>query len=899
MTNRKQTSDRLQEKAVQPCKYGGGNAEMEKNMKKIVIVGGVAGGASCAARLRRLDETAQIILLERGDYISYANCGLPYHIGDVIKERQQLLLQTPEAMQKKFRVDVRIKSEVTEIDREQKKVLVTNHATGEIYQETYDRLVLATGSSPVKPPIPGIDLPGRIETLWTVNDTDRIRALVQEKKVRSAAVIGGGFIGLEMAENLKASGLQVSVVEMQNQIMAPLDYEMAGLLQENMEENGISLYLGDGVSAFEDQNDQVNVLLKSGRKLSAELIILAIGVRPNSELAEKAGLTRNERGGIVTDASLRTSDPSVYAVGDVIEVEDFIFKDRTMIPLAGPANKQGRMVADNIAAEMAAENGNMAAGSSTAENSDAAGNDNSSMTSADIWKTYRGTQGSSVVKVCDLTAAATGANEKTLIRRGLVKGKDYESILITQNSHAGYYPGAVPMTIKLLFSMDGARIFGAQIVGRDGVDKRIDTIGVAIRLGASIKDLTELELAYAPPYSSAKDPVNMAGFVAENVLSGMVAFAAWDALEKEELQILDVREDAELMAYAIAGAVHIPLGQLRERIRELDPEKKTVVFCAIGVRAYNGARILMQHNFKNVLVYPGGTRFYQSTHRKQEDTGMQQGNTQQISGQQENHTQEAERKPADACIRLDCSGMQCPGPIMKVFENVQKMKEGEVLEVMASDPGFIRDIEAWCRRTGNTLLGTQRKGNDFTALVKKGTDMPTAGLPATGRSADGSCVMETPQGKTIIVFSGDLDKVLASFIIANGAAAMGRHVTMFFTFWGLTVLRKAEKQPVKKTFMESMFGFMLPRGSSKLKLSRMNMGGMGTAMMKQIMQDKNVDSLEALIQKAISQGVKIVACTMSMDVMGIKAEELIDGVELGGVGAYLGDAEESNVNLFI
>lgn len=552
----------------------------------------------------------------------------------------------------------------------------------------------------------------------------------------------------------------------------------------------------------------------------------------------------------MTDEFLRTSDPAIYAVGDVIEVEDLVLGDRAMVPLAGPANKQGRIAANNIAG----------------------GNE-----------PYRGTQGTAVVKVFDLTAASTGANEKTLLKRGLAKGRDYESAVVTQNSHAGYYPGAAPMVLKLLFSMDGKALYGAQIVGREGVDKRIDTLAAALRLGAGIEDLKELELAYAPPYSSAKDPVNMLGFTAENVLSGVVRFAHWDAVERTPgAVLLDVREEAELMAFTLPGAKHIPLGELRERLGELDKSKTVITFCAIGVRSYNAARILSQHGFEDVLLYPGGTRFYQSTHYAQQGVTLYAATPVADSGHAETGSLPV------AAMRLDCSGMQCPGPIMKVFETVKTMGEGEVLEVLASDPGFARDIEAWCRRTGNTLAGSERRGSDYVALVKKGTKPSSA--PAKAVSAE---------GKTIIVFSGDLDKVLAGFIIANGAAAMGRPVTMFFTFWGLTALRRAEKQPVKKGFIEAMFGVMLPRGTKKLGLSRMNMAGMGSAMMKKIMADKNVDTLEELIRKAMRQGVRIVACTMSMDVMGIRPEELIDGVELGGVGAYLGDAEESDVNLFI
>ncbi len=816
--------------------------------KKVVIIGGVAGGASCAARLRRLDEDAQIVLLERGAYISYANCGLPYHVGDVIKSRSALLLQTPEAMKQKFKVDVRVKNEVISIDREAKTVTVKRVDTGETYEEAYDTLVISTGSSPLRPPIPGIDHP-RIRSLWTVPDADDIRTLITENGVDSAVVVGGGFIGVEMAENLRHAGLKVTLVEMLNQVMAPLDYEMAQLLHENIRQNGVELQLGDGVDSFVPAGDDVTVKLKSGKQLTAGLVVLAIGVRANSQIAKDAGLEVNPRGGIVVDDTLHTSDPSIYAVGDVIEVTDYVFKDRTMIPLAGPANKQGRIAANNIA------------GAS---------------------EPYKGSQGTSVLKVFDLTAASTGANERTLQKRGMERDKDYKTITITQNSHAGYYPGATPMTLKLLFSADGSKIFGAQIVGREGVDKRIDTIATTQRLGGSVMDLSELELAYAPPFSSAKDPVNMAGFVARNVLDGLVGIATWDAPEThKDAVLLDVREDVELLAFSIPGAKHIPLGQLRDRLGELDASKETIVFCAIGVRAYNGARILKQHGFANVLVYPGGARFYQATHFEEVETDTSANAAVADSGRT------ADLDEPSASMRIDCSGMQCPGPIMKVFETMQTMKPGEVMEVSASDPGFARDIGAWCRRTGNTLLSNERQGDDYVALVRKG------GVPKPTE------VHETPEGKTLIVFSNDLDKVLASFIIANGAAAMGRPVTMFFTFWGLTVLRRPNKIKVKKTFIEKMFGGMLPRGTGKLKLSNMNMLGMGTKMMKSIMKQKNVDSLETLIEKAKKAGVKLVACTMSMDVMGIKAEELIDGVELGGVGAYLGDAEESNVNLFI
>lgn len=816
--------------------------------KKVLIVGGVAGGASTAARLRRLDETAEIIVFERGEYISYANCGLPYHVGDVIKERSGLILQTPEAMRAKQNVDVRTRHEVITIDRNAKIVAVKNLDTAQIYNESYDTLVLSPGSSPIRPNIPGID-GSRIMTLWTIPDTDKIKAVVTENEAKSAVVVGAGFIGLEIAENLQHVGLDVTIVEKLDQVMTPLDYEMAQLLHENIEQNGIDLCLNDGVSSFINNNDSVTVELDSGKKLKADIAILAIGVRPNSELAQKAGLETNANYGIVVDEYLRTSDPNIYAVGDAIEVEDFINKDRTMIPLAGPANKQGRITANNIAGEKEA---------------------------------YQGTQGSSIVKVFDMTAASTGLSEKALVRKGMIKGEDYQSITITQNSHASYYPGAVPLTLKMVFSTNGDKIFGAQIVGRDGVDKRIDTIAVAIRMGAKISDLKSFEFAYAPPYSSAKDPVNMAGFVAENLLVKKLTLTEWDAVEKNsEAIVLDVREEAERVAYYVPNSISIPLGDLRDSLDKLDKDKEIIVLCAIGVRAYNAACILQENEFTNVKVYPGGTRFYQSTHYKEIEMDFVKSQPVLDDGYQET------KDLPKACIRVDCSGLQCPGPLMRVFETIKDMKDGEVMEVIASDPGFTRDIGAWCRRTGNQLMLNERRGDEYAALVKK------------GNASVSTSINENIEGKTLIVFSGDLDKVLASFIIANGSAAMGRPVTMFFTFWGLNVLRKEEKQKVSKSVIESMFGFMMPRGAKKLKLSKMNMAGMGSAMMKKIMKDKNVDSLEELIKKAMDSGVKIVACTMSMDVMGIKEEELIDGVELGGVGAYLGDAEESNVNLFI
>lgn len=814
--------------------------------KRTLIIGGVAGGATTATRLRRRDENREIIVFERGEYISYANCGLPYYIGDTIKSRDALLLQTPEAMKDKYNIDVRIKNEVLEIDPDAKKVIVKDLQTDKIYEESYDDLVIATGSSPLKPQIPGIDHKN-IFTLWNVNDMDNIKSYINEKKISSAAVIGGGFIGLEMAENLDYANLEVTLIEMQNQVMAPLDLEMANLLHENIIANGVDLILNDGVKAFEDVGEKIKIILTSGQEVIVDMVVLSIGVKPNSELAAKANLALNAKKGIIVDEYLKTSADHIYAVGDVIEVDNFITKEKTMIPLAGPANKQARILADNLCGDQ---------------------------------KKYHGSQGSAIAKVFDLNAASVGINEKQLKAMKKVKNKDYFTALINQKSHAGYYPGATNLTLKMIFDADG-KIYGAQIVGQDGVDKRIDTLATTIRLKGTIYDLMELELSYAPPFSSAKDPVNMLGYVAENILSHKARFIEWDEVDalledkKDDFVILDVTEEMERMVFAIKDSYHIPLGKLRQRINELDKSKLIIPYCAIGVRSYNAARILMQNGFKRVAILSGGTSFYKSMHYQQKVTKKKNS-----SNDHSNINSDQEMKI------LDCCGLQCPGPIMKVNETLNEMENDEILKVSASDMGFLKDVASWCDKTGNTLLKSERVAQENIAYIKKGT-------ASTVKKS------EVKEGKTLVVFSGDLDKVLASFIIANGAAAMNRPVTMFFTFWGLNALRKSEHVKVKKPLIDKLFGLMMPRGSQKLKLSKMNMAGMGTAMLKKVMNDKNVDSLETLMKTAMANGVRLVACTMSMDIMGITKDELIDGVEFGGVASYLGDAEEGNVNLFI
>lgn len=823
-------------------------------IKKTVIIGGAAGGATTAARLRRRDEEMEIVILEKGEYISYANCGLPYYIGGVIQSRESLLLQTPKKMEDNYKIDVKTSAEVIAIDRDKKELTVKNVKDNTIFTETYDKLVIATGSTPIRPNILGIHN-HNVFTLWNIPDTDKIKTYIENNKIKEATIIGGGFIGLEMAENLHGLGLQVTIIEMQNQVMAPIDFEMAQLLHENITDNGVNLILNDGVIEFKHENGHTEIVLNSGKKVLTDMVILSIGVRANSLLAKEAGLALNQRGGIIVNEYLQTNDDDIYAVGDVIEIEHFVTKAKTMIPLAGPANKQARILADNIVGDKIP---------------------------------YNGALGTSVAKVFDLNVASTGINEKTLISQGKIKGVDYHAILISQKSHAGYYPGSTPLVLKMLFTVEGT-ILGAQIVGQDGVDKRIDTLATAIRLKGTIYDLEELDFSYAPPFSSAKDPVNMLGYVAQNVLDQFVKFVDWqefDAIlqnkaKENEYILLDVRETVERMVYHIPGTYHIPQGEVRARLDELDKNKKIIVFCAVGVRSYNIARALMQLGY-DAYVLSVGTGFYRSMHYNEEHSLL-------------NETEKTNDKENDVVIVdkavqiLDCCGMQCPGPIMKVNEAMKAMKDGEVLQVSATDMGFARDVEAWCQRTNNTFIRSEKKDKMIVALIKKGTENKTIMAQPTAPS----------QGKTIIVFDGELDKAIAAFIIANGSAAMGRKVTMFFTFWGLNLLRKPKKQKVKKSFMDRMFGMMMPRGVNKAKLSKMNMAGLGTKMIKSVMKKKNVSSLEELMQQAMANGVKLIACTMSMDIMGIKREELIDGIEYAGVATYLGDAEEANVNLFI
>lgn len=811
-----------------------------------LIIGGVAGGATVAARLRRMDEKANIILFERGKYVSYANCGLPYYIGDTINNREKLFVQTAKGFTDRFRIDIRTEQEVTAIRPDKKEVEIKNLSTGETYTETYDKLVLSPGAEPLRPSIEGIGSK-KIFTLRNVPDTDTIKNYVNTENPKRAIVVGGGFIGLEMAENLYDLGIQVDVVEMANQVMAPLDFSMAAIVHRQLTDKGVGLHLEDGVSRFEEKDGGVTVHLRSGKQIATDMVLLSIGVRPETKLAKDAGLAIGERGGIAVNDYMQTSDADIYALGDAVEVRHLVTGQPALIPLAGPANKQGRIVADNIVF------GNK--------------------------KKYPGSIGTSIAKVFDLTVAAAGANAKLLQQNNI----PYISSYTHGASHAGYYPGAVPLSIKILFAPENGKLLGAQIVGFNGVDKRIEMLAQVIQRGGTVHDLAELEHAYAPPYSSAKDPVNMAGFVAENILNKKSQIIQWRELAELPADTIriDVRTHDEYKLGTIPGFINIPVDELREHLDELPKEKPIVVTCAVGLRGYLAYRILVQNGFKHVRNLSGGYKTWSVatapikeivSHKPEIPESTSYGN----SDSQIN------------LLKVDACGLMCPGPVMQLKKNYEALKIGEQLQITATDQAFGKDVTSWCKMTGAELVALENKNGVVAATIRK--QEKTASCEISRNNAD---------NKTLIVFSDDLDKALASFVIANGAASTGKKVTMFFTFWGLNVIKKQHKPTVTKDIFGKMFGWMLPTHSGKLKLSKMNMGGAGSWMMRLIMKRKRIDSLESLIQQAIDNGVEMIACTMSMDVMGVQKEELMDNVTLGGVASYLERAEEANVNLFI
>lgn len=717
---------------------------------KYVIVGGVAGGATAAARLRRLDEKAEIVMFERGDYISYANCGLPYYLGGVISDRDNLFVQNPQKFYQFFNVEVRTQTEVVEIDREKKRVQWVKNPGGQMGWESYDKLLLSPGADPVKPPAVGTDTPG-IFTLRNVVDTDRIYQYIAQRKPKRAIIVGAGFIGLEVAENLHHRGIFTTIVEMASQVMVMLDFEMASLIHQHLKSKGVEFYLGDGVASIQPGETTHKLQLNSGRTLETDLLIFSVGVRPETALAQRAGLTIGAVKGIWVNEYLQTSDPNIYAVGDAIEFTNPITGKPTITYLAGPANKQGRIAAENMVS------GNK--------------------------RLYKGSIATAVAKVFDLTAASTGVSEKVLQREKI----EYLSAIIHSSSHAGYYPGALPLTLKILFSKEG-KIFGAQGVGYEGVDKRIDLIASVLRHGGTIEDLADIEHAYAPPYSSARDPVHLLAYAAENILRGLSHHVRWDELDPAKHFILDVRTREEFSLGSIPQAVNIPLQEIRKRLNELPRDRHIVCYCGVGLRAYLVERILKQHGF-NASNLSGGYKIWESVHQKQGNEDIWS----KFTIEKDNMLLEKTSGPATTppggitFKEVDACGLQCPGPIQKLKQTMDTLKPGEKIKIRATDPGFARDAEAWAKMTGNLILSLDTSGPVHEAVIEKGMPLPK-NAPLSSRDGD----------TTLILFSQDMDKALASLVIANGAASSGKKVTIFSRFGGSTCSRSAKSHASKR-----------------------------------------------------------------------------------------------------
>ena len=802
---------------------------------KIIIIGGVAAGASAAARLRRLDENAEIILLERGQYMSYANCGLPYHLGNVIPDRDSLLVMPEKKFKAWFNIDVRLGNEVTAINRDKKSVSIRKN-DGTEYEESYDKLLLATGSRPIELPLPGIDDP-RIHTLWTIPDMDAVKKLVNNG-VTKAVVVGGGFIGLETAENLHACGIDVTIIQHSTHVMPNFDREMAYFIHSELAMTGIEVLLNSEVTGFASTPEAVTVKIKNGPELSAGLVIISAGVKPNSELARNAGLELGARGHIHVNKFLQTSDENIYAAGDAVELPDPVTRTPAAIPLAGPANKQGRIAAGNMLDRKVA---------------------------------YPGSFGASVIKIGSITAAGVGLTEGRLLQLGL----PFHKIYTHPSSNASYYPGGEQLHIKLLFAPDG-KIYGAQIVGRKGVDKRLDVIASAMESGRTAQELAELELAYAPPYSSAKDPVNFLGMIAQDIRDGLTELAYPDAIPEDAL-LIDVRENAEHQLGSIPGAINIPLGELRSALAKLDKDKEYIVHCQVGLRGYLAERIMKQNSFK-VKNLSGGYLTWKQYFAPPPET-------------KKTKMQTETPQTAAAKTILDVRALACPGPVVRLKNEFEKLAPGDICQLMAAK-SFAPDLAAWTSSNGNTIISQQNKNDYLEAMIMKGAPAaPDAGVATANTS-------QTKNG-AIILFSNDFDKVMAALIIACGMAAAGMKTGIFFTFWGLNALRRNPAPPIKKSFIQKMFGFMMPCGVNKLNLSKMNFGGMGTAMMKDIMKKQNVMSLPDLLRQARELGVKFTACEMAMNVMGITREELIEVDEVAGIASFVESAKGNANTLFI
>ena len=863
--------------SVAPASYAFSTGT-ENARKKIVIVGGVAGGATAAARMSRLTKNYDVTIVERSPDVSFANCGLPYYIGREIIDRSRLALQTPQSLSQQLGVNVKTNSEVVSIDRNSKAVAVRDLKNDEQYKLDYDYLILSPGASPLRPNIGGINHP-RVLTLRNLQDMDKIDHIVSDRECKEVVVIGAGFIGLEMVEQLQRIGKKVHLVEKAPAVLPQADKEMSEFLHTPLIENGVKLHLSDGLSSFERlSDDRVRVFLESGAVIDADMAVLCIGVRPESSLAVKANIDVNKQGYISVNEFMQTNDPHIYAVGDVIETADLVFPERkTTVALGNIANMQARIAADHIVLGKGVP--------------------------------YRGSLGTSIVRAFDNVLALTGWNEKRLKAANI----PYATTTISGYDHASYYPNALPITMKILFDPVTGRIYGAQAYGIEGVDKRIDVIATAITGGLTVEDLSLTQLTYSPPFGSARDVANIAGLAARNVRDGLVN-PTYDFENphnpNKKVQLLDVRPRESAALSPVPNSINIPYKELNNvdlKLFDKDTEYQTI--CLWGKTAYFSSRILQNAGLKSTTLI-GGLALHAKPKAKVDNTPPPSAPTPTPTPSPVQQT--ATKTEPTTIVNVDCSGLSCPGPLLKLKESIATLPPNAVLEVTATDPGFKADVKAFAD-SNNLILKdlTMKKGIIRASLQKGGHVNPqqhsttlneTVSCTSSGCTTSSNTAVSNSQvrkGATIVCFSEEFDKALAAFIIANGAAAMGGKATIFFTFWGLNILRdpsRSAKQP--KNIVDSIVGKVLP-GKDHLPISHYNFGGVGAEMMKAVMKSKHLPNLPELIASAKAQNIRLVACTMSMEALGITADELMDGVEFGGVADYLADAEKTGTNLFI
>lgn len=882
---------------------------------RVVIVGGVAGGATAAARARRLSELSQIIMLERGKDVSIASCGLPFHVSGEIKHRSNLLVTDPQKLHDTLNLDVRPRHEVSAINREAKNIIVKNLAVpegspGSSFEIEYDKLLLATGAAPVLPPISGLQQTmknGRLFTLRNMEDLDGIIQRVGESEAGEVTIVGAGFIGLEMAEALSRCGMGVTVIEDKPSVLPLLDPEIAAPVAEEMAAHGVRFIASDRVVSFEDDSSTecVQVKLSSGKNINAKFVILSIGISPESKLATDCGLELNAKKAIVVNPFMQTSDPDIYAVGDVAATPFCVLPRQTYLPLGGPANRMARIASDHM------YHGD---------------------TGTDP---YRGSFGTSIVRVFDSVAGKTGMGENDCKREGI----DYGVCTITGPSHASYYPGSNPVTVKTLFEKNSGKLLGAQVVGGlEGVDKRLDVMATALAGGLNIDDLSHLDLAYAPPFGSARDVINTAGFAGVNFREGMVktvtSLAPRDGvypfvIDVRDRILADVRPVPSLESGGAdpTNVVNIPLEELRGRIDEvkaLAQGRPIVVMCNLGKFSYFATRILAGHGIESSSVI-GGITMLRNTKVNTLDTPQREvalkrkttlpsNNLATTSTQVQLSPMPGSNTSIPECDmeHLDVCGISCPGPIMAIRKKIPSLAPGQHLCVKASDPGFFNDFPAFCRVSGMTVVSCV-KDNGVVVGVLQNPHASACLLEESTMSPCATSALAKPETKdlSMVVFSGELDKVMAAFVLANGAIAMGRKVTMFFTFWGLNALRSTEhhkstsKSPNETvnhpahSIMDTLMATMNPKGPDALPLTHMQMGGLGPIAMKLQMKQKHLPNLPDLMRDAREGNARIVACTMSMSAFGLETDDLIEGVEFGGVADFLEAAGDSKNTLFI